>query len=199
MTAGAMDFIVPQIYWPDGGALPDFSDLYYDWQSAADTAGRAVVPGSHNVYSGQSGVESQALIARSGGAAGHNLWHSGSTNYTTWSSSGHPYELPANFPTFPWRSTEGVIVCRVYESDGSTPITDAWVTRTGSSWTALSSADGLCAFLRVSPGTYTLTAQHPSEPITQVPGVTVTAGQATEVDIVMNGDVPAGLVYFGGP
>jgi uncharacterized lipoprotein YddW (UPF0748 family) len=197
MQLGAMDFIVPQIYWPDGGNLPDFSDLYIDWQAAANAAGRQVVPGSHNGLSGQSGVESQALIARANGAAGHNLWHSGSTNWSEWSEAGGPYESTANVPTFPWRSTEGVICGRVYEADATTPITDAWLNRPGASWTALSSADGFYAFLRVPPGTHSITAMHPDHGEVTVGNIAVVGGQATEVDIVFGGDTPVGISLRG--
>ncbi|MBN1477621.1 family 10 glycosylhydrolase [Candidatus Sumerlaeota bacterium] len=202
MQMGAMDFIVPQIYWADGGNTPDWTPVFNDWLAAANATGRAVVPASKNgVYSDypaldasqrQVEVENHATTARSSGAAGHNLWHANDTNYSTWSSAGHPYESATSLPTFPWRSTEGVIVGRVYETDGVTPITDAWVTRTGETWTALSSADGFYAFLRVPPGTHTITAQHPSHPTAQASGVSVTAGAATVVDLVA-GIVPAEL------
>jgi uncharacterized lipoprotein YddW (UPF0748 family) len=195
MNAGAMDFIVPQIYWDDGGSLPDFSDLYADWQAAADAAGRGLVPGSNN-SNGQAEVENHALIARSGGALGHNLWSSGSTNFSSWSGVADPYEVPAAVPDFPWRSTEGVIVVRVYQSDGTTPVTDAWVNRTGSSFTALSSADGLCAFLRVAPGSYTVNASHPAHGTGEASGVTVSAGLATEIDIILT-TVPVGISLMG--
>jgi hypothetical protein len=200
-----MDFIVPQIYWGDGGELPNFSDLYTDWQAAADAAGRALVPASSNnmrlatIGGGrtrQEEVESHALIARAGSAAGHNLWHSNSTDYPSWSGPGGPYELTAAVPSFPWRSTEGVIVGRVYEADGVTPVTDAWVTRSGNGWTALSSGDGFYAFLRVTPGTYDLTASHPDHGSASAANVNVSAGEVVEVDLIL-GAVPAGISVLG--
>jgi uncharacterized lipoprotein YddW (UPF0748 family) len=207
MQTGAMDFIVPQIYWYDTGNKPDFTDLFNDWWAAAQAAGRQLVPACRNgVNTGIDGSldsatrqalnEGHALLARTSGAAGYNLWHSNDTNYSTWSTAGHPYESATTLPTFPWRSTEGVIVGRVYANDTVTPITDAWVTRTGETWTALSSADGLYAFLRVPPGTYTLTAQHPSHATAQASGVIVTAGAATVVDLVA-GEVPVGISLLG--
>lgn len=196
MVLGAQDFVVPQIYWADGGALPDFSSVYPPWQALAGAAGRACVPGS-NMSNGQAEVENHALIARAGGAAGHNIWHSGSTNYANWVSAGQPYAQPAAFPTFPWRQTESVIVGRVYRGDGTTPVTDAWITRNGSSWTALSSGDGFYCFLRVPPGGgHTISATHPAYGTAQVTNVSTTAGLATTVDIVLPW-VPAEVTQFG--
>jgi uncharacterized lipoprotein YddW (UPF0748 family) len=196
MNAGAVDFLVPQIYWGDGGALPDFSDIYPDWQTAADTAGRFLTPGSSN-SNGQLEVENHALIVRAGGGEGHVTWSHGSTDYASWSSAGHPYESAATVPTFPWLTAEGIIFGHVYESDGITPVTDAWVNRTGDTWTALSSEDGFHCFLRLAPGVYSLTAEHPDHGTAEVIGVNVNGGDAVEVDLVLGSSsapTPVGLI-----
>jgi uncharacterized lipoprotein YddW (UPF0748 family)/fibronectin type 3 domain-containing protein len=196
MSEGAMDFIVPQIYWDDGGSLPDFSDLYFDWQDAADSAGRYLVPGSNN-SNGQAEVENHALISRANGGAGHALWQVASTNYSDWSDPGGPYENPSSFADFTWRQTEGVIIGHVFESDGTTPVTDAWVTRIGDSHTALSSADGFYTFLRLAPGSFTVTASHPDHGTAQASGISVTAGNATVVNLTLTDEAPAAPANLG--
>jgi len=190
MQMGAQDFIVPQIYWANGGTKPDFNEVYNDWLTAANTHGRYLVGGANN-SEGQTEVESNARYVRTAGGNGKglNLWQSANTAYSTWSASGHPYAgtTPAT-PTFPWRSTEGVIVGKVFtNSTLSTPVTDAWITRNGSTWTALSSGDGLFAFLRVPPGTYTLSFSHPTYGTGTLANVSVTAGNATTVNLSFSG------------
>jgi hypothetical protein len=123
--------------------------------------------------------------SQGGNGKGFNLWHSLNTNWPTWSASGHPYAgaTPAT-PSFPWRNSEGVITGKVFTNSAlNTPVVDAWITRNGSTWTALSSGDGFFTFLRVPPGTYTLTFSHPSYGSSTRTGVTVTAGQATNVNL----------------
>lgn len=198
LAMGSQDFICPQIYWADGGADPDFSEVWPPWLNYANTAGRWVVAGSTN-GNGQTEVENHALIARSTGGFGHITFSITSTSAAEFDSwLANVYTTPAPVPTpsgFPWRATEGIICGRVYEVNGTTPVTDAWITRTGSSWTAVSSGDGFYAFLRVPPGTYTLNAEHPTLGTRQVTGVVVSAGAVTTVDITM--PLPVTLSTFG--
>lgn len=186
MKMGAQDFIVPQIYWANGGDKPDFNEVYDDWLPAANTHGRYVVAGANNSV-GQTEVESNCKYVRSqgGNGKGLTLWQSNNTNWSTWSASGHPYAgtTPAT-PTFPWRDSEGVITGKVFtDSTLSTPVVDAWITRSGSSWTALSSGDGFFTFLRVPQGSYTLSFTHPKYG-SGTATVSVTAGQASNVNLV---------------
>lgn len=188
MQTGAQDFVIPQIYWANGGATPDFDHVFNDWITAANAAGRALVPGS-NLSNGQPEVQAHALYARNQGAAGHCVWHAhhASFDFPDWAAAGKPYAGTSTppVPDFPWRNTEGVITGHVFsDQGGATPTVDAWITRSGAAWTALSSGDGFFCFLRVPPGTYTLTLKHPSFGPTQtrtISNVTVVAGQATNV------------------
>lgn len=200
MQMGAQDFIVPQIYWNNGGTKPDFNEVFDDWLAAGDLHGRGVVPAS-NMSNGHEEVTSHALYARSQGelgknSLGHNIWHSGNTLFSSWSAPGAPYEVPANFPALPWKAAEGAITGNVYaDACQTTAAVDAWITRTGSSWTALSSGDGFFSFLRVAPGTYTVTVNHPSLGTINVPSVVVTAGKATHITVAPGSiaDAPTNL------
>jgi uncharacterized lipoprotein YddW (UPF0748 family) len=190
LAAGSQDFICPQIYWADGGSNPDFSEVLPDW--VAHNGGR-------HIYAGQiTSVGVTALISQIGatrtlGGQGNVVFSFGSFNSGNfWSSyTGGPYPTAAPVPAMPWKDTptDGILIGNVFEVDGVTPIVDAHITRTGSTYVSLSSGDGLYSFLKVPPGTYTLDFDKPGIGTRQVNNVSVVAGQVTRVDVLL-GDVP---------
>ncbi len=198
LAAGAQDFIVPQIYWADvpwRQTNPHFSDILPDWLT--HNSGRHVYPGC-NVSATGPGLLSEVNVTRTkvnetgqGNAPGTCIWsYSGFDNANYWSlysGPGGPYEQPANVPAMPWKDTptDGILLGTI--SDGVHPIVDVQITRSGSSYTALSSADGLYSFLKVPPGTYTLTFRKRGYTDQQVAGVTLAAGQVLRVDYTMAG------------
>lgn len=162
LAAGSQDFIVPQIYWADNGTNPEFSEILPDW--IANSAGRHVYAGQTNSV-GTTELISEVNATRSLGGLGNVVFSYGSFNsWASYTNPGGPYELPAAVPAMPWKDTptEGFVIGTVTEVDGITPIVDAHVTRTGSAYTALSSGDGLYSFLRVPPGTYTVSFDKPA-------------------------------------
>lgn len=192
IAAGAMDFLVPQIYWADGGDLPDFSDLLPDW--VAYNAGRHIYAG-HNQSTGVAALIQDINNCRTMGAQGNVIW-----SYKTFNNNGYwddlsdpgkVYELPAIVPDMGWKNYpfEGIILGTVTGLDGVTPVVDARITRSGSSYKALSSYDGIYSFLKVPPGTYTLSASKSGFPTEQIDNVTVVAGQVTHINISL-GDGP---------
>ncbi|GMU21592.1 MAG: hypothetical protein AMXMBFR13_16840 [Phycisphaerae bacterium] len=186
LAAGAMDFMVPQIYWEDGGAKPDFREVLPEW--IANGAGRHIYAG-HNRSVGAGELISNINTTRNIGGEGNVVFsYSGfnSNNYwTAYSGPTGPYAQPATVPPMPWKLNPmtGIIIGTVKGTDGNMPVTDAHVTRSGLNDVALSSGDGLYSFLLVPPGTYTLEATKTGLGSRQVGGVTVVAGQATRVNI----------------
>ena len=192
IKAGAMDFLCPQIYWADGGSLPDFSDLLPDW--VANQGGRHIVAG-HNRSTGVTEMISNINFTRANGGAGNVAWsYSGFNSGGYWSSysgAGGPYAQPAAVPAMPWKTapTKATILGKVTQSGGGV-LTDCQVTGPVAGYTGLSSADGLYSFLLVNPGTYTLTFNKQGLPVRQVPNVTVTAGQVLRLDVTVGGQGP---------
>jgi uncharacterized lipoprotein YddW (UPF0748 family) len=201
LAAGAQDFIVPQIYWADPpyrSGTPYFSDVLPDWLN--HNAGRHVYPYC-NVTATGPGLVAENTVMRSmvsqtgqGNAPGSCIWvykSFNSSNYwDDFNGAGKPYEQPTTVPTMPWKTapTDAIVLGNV--TDGTNGITDVQVTRNGSTYTALSSEDGLYSFLKVPPGTYTLTYSKAGL-VGTTRQVTVTAGQVLRVaDVVLNNNAP---------
>ncbi|HNO79665.1 MAG TPA: family 10 glycosylhydrolase [Phycisphaerae bacterium] len=186
LAAGAQDFIAPQIYWADGGANPDFSEVLPDW--VANNAGRHIYAGqTDNLGVGE--LVSQISATRTLGGEGNVVFSYGDFNnnnfWPVYSNPGGPYETPVATPPMPWKDspTDGILIGNVTELGTGVPIVDAHVTRNGSTYTALSSGDGLYSMLKVPPGTYTLSFDKPSVGSKVVTDVEVIAGLVTRVDV----------------
>jgi len=197
----------------DGGSLPDFSDVLPPWIDAAGVAGRWIVAGlaaykyiddGDDTSDDVTTLEDQVALTRS-------LNGFGTIPFSISDFRGEPsawdyylaniFATPVSAPSpadYPWRSTEGIVLGHIFESDGVTPVTDAWISRGGTDWTALSSADGLYAFLRVPAGVYTVSAEHPDHGDAKVRDVIVSEGGIVEIDLILN-RVPVGLVLEGQP
>jgi uncharacterized lipoprotein YddW (UPF0748 family) len=190
LAAGAHDFIVPQIYWADGGALPDFSDILPDW--VANNAGRHVYAGQITSV-GLSALLDQISVTRSMGAEGNVVFSFGSfdsNNYwPSYSGIAKPYFGPATTPAMPWKDnpTQGIILGTVTDFTTGLPVTDVHVTRTGSSYTALTSGDGLYSLLLIDPGTYTLTFDKTGLGSREICNVVVGAGDVIRIDTSLGG------------
>jgi uncharacterized lipoprotein YddW (UPF0748 family) len=195
LARGSMDILNPQIYWADEPWRtndPHYSEIAPDW--IANRAGRFMCPG-HIGAVGSHPVESIVHEIRQTRAMGgqgdvvfsFSMWDN--PNFDGWAGFTDPvdgvYQQPTTIPPMPWKTnpTHGIIIGNVTGVDGTTPVMDAQITRSGSTFTALSSGDGLYSFLLVPPGTYTLTCNKNGLGSKIIPNVTVTAGQATRVDI----------------
>jgi len=195
LAAGAQDFIVPQIYWADGGANPDFSEILPDW--LANSAGRHIYAGQINSV-GIAALLSQINVTRTMGGEGNVVFSyssfNSSGNWASYSGVGGPYEQPADVPSMPWKDnpTHGIIIGNVTDGVSSDPLVDVWVTRTGSGYVALSGGDGLYSHLLVPPGTYELTFAKTGFPTRKICNVVVAAGQVTRVDTALGGAFIAG-------
>ncbi len=190
LAAGAMDWIAPQCYWPDGGAKPDFSDLVPDW--LAGTAGRHVYPGM-SVTGDPSDAETVAEItsARNLGAKGTMVWSYSAANslnfWATLKAAGKPYQQPASAPDLPWLTNPTTAIVWGYVTNFSTgqPVSDAWVNVNGQSYTALSAQDGFWCWLKLPPGSYTFVADDPATGNATVSVLNLQAGEVRRVDIAL--------------
>ncbi len=196
LAAGAMDFIMPQIYWSDHDQRkPDFSEVLPDWM--AHTSGRYVCPGQ-TVGEGVNELMSQVRITRKSGGAGNVIFSYGgfkrAKGFEAYSRPGGVYASPAPTPPVPWKEhpTEGIILGNVVDADSGEAVVDAQIRRNGSEYVALSSADGIYSFLKVPPGKYTLTVRKQGKPEQQA-DVVVAAGQVSRADIKL-GEKPVTVV-----
>ncbi len=187
LRAGAVDYMVPQIYWQVGSAHP-FELLLADWQE--HRYGRGIVAGS---TTGGGTKTADALLAeheqtRLQGAMGHNIFSYGTMgNY--WSAfKTNRYDQPTTVPDMPWKTapTLGAIVGRVKDPNGN-PVLDARVNMTGDPYNYLSAYDGFFAILNVE-------TTHPAMVAAlkngvgagRANGITVTPGRAVYVEIVLS-------------
>lgn len=199
LAAGAQDFICPQIYWADPPyrtGTPYFSDVLPDW--LYNNSGRHVYAYC-NVSATGPGLLAENSVMKTmvdqigqDNAYGTVIWSVDPFNdnnyWPLFSGPGGPYEYPAPTPAMPWKDnpTDAIIIGTV--TDGTNPIADVQIARTGTTYKALSSADGLYSFLKVPPGTYTLTYTKAGKPST-TRQVTVVAGQVLRVPEVVLTDV----------
>lgn len=186
LQAGTMDLILPMMYYT-GGEGSTWDTTLRTWLNGSN--GRHVVA-CHITTQGTSSLLEQIALTRTRGAAGNCVFSYGS--FTSWNNyKTGVYQQPAAIPAMPWKTspTEGIIYGYVKDPLGN-PVVDAQVVRSGSSYVALSSADGIYSFLLVPPGTYSVTASHPGHGQTVVPGVAVTAGQAVRQDITIGALLP---------
>ena len=188
MAAGVVDFIAPQIYWDDGGKPPDFSQVLPDW--IGHSAGRHVYAGLSCTMTDKEIVH-QVQETRKEGGAGDVFFSYGSFNkkgfFKLFSRSGGLYAGKAPLPAMPWKETpeDGIILGTLLDAGNAKQVVDARIVRTGSEYVALSSGDGLYSFLKVPPGTYTLTIRKLGYLDKIVEGVRIDAGQVVRVNAAM--------------
>ncbi len=188
MVAGAVDLIVPQIYWNDGGKPPDFSQVLPDW--IAHSGGRHVCAGLVSSMTDKEIIH-QVQETRKRGGTGEVFFSYGSFNrkgyFRLFSRPGGLYAKQAATPSLPWKEwpTDGIVVGTLLDAASAEPVVDAWVVRTGSEHVALSSGDGLYSFLKVPPGTYALTIRKRGYAERLIDNVVVNAGQVVRVNAAM--------------
>jgi len=187
---GCMDAVIPMIYW-DIATAPRYDILIQDWVD--HNYGR-------HIYGGMSASKytfpelgNEMLENRNRGAQGHCPFSYGSISASEFDTFLSTYfQTKVDTPSMPWKDNPTTGIIQGIVRDGATmqPVTDAWVTRSGSTYVTLSSYDGLYTILNLPPGTYTLNAIKTGIGTAQATGVVVTAGQVTTVDLTLSLDTP---------
>jgi N-acetylmuramoyl-L-alanine amidase len=191
---GAIDYIVPMIYWDMKDPKPNYQELLDDFAARSDI--KHVIGGQRN-FRGQENV-AQIEYTRKAGAPGTAIF----------SFARFPqlrqgiYSKRAPLPKRPWKENPetGIILGTVLDDSGA-PLVDAWVSISPADgsrrqevvfrkiWT--SSADGRFAFLKVPPMSVKVTAfyEGATEPATQE--VAITAGKVSQVTLKIPGSQKA--------
>ncbi|MBN1489513.1 MAG: family 10 glycosylhydrolase [Phycisphaerae bacterium] len=188
LAAGAMDFVVPQIYWADDDKQPDFSRILPDW--IAHAADRHIYAG-HSTRIGIPELMHQVEITRQQGGLGNAVFSYGTFKekggFAQYSGAGGVYEHPVATASMPWKDnpSDGIIIGTVTNAETKEPVVDAQIRRSGDDYVALSSADGLYSFLKVPPGTYTLTVTKSGLPEQVFADIPIAAGQVVRADIAL--------------
>lgn len=152
INSGCMDAIIPMIYWPIGGAKPDYAELAA-WFKDHISNGR-------HIYGGQKIFDYQEMLRQQ--VAGNLIGIQGTCPFTAKKIQDTPklsafYKtmiFPKQVPTapMPWKTnpTKGTILVNVSDTKG-VPLMDAWVRIPGRDNVWLSSADGFCAIIDAEP------------------------------------------------
>lgn len=191
LAAGAMDFLVPQIYWSDSdNKQPDFSRVLPEWIDHA--ADRHVYVG---MRAGFSAVDLAHQIQTTRGAGGrgnvafsYNDLNRGKKFAALGRRGRGVYASSAAAPAMPWKDnpTEGIILGTVADARTAQPVVDAQIRRTSSDEVTLASADGIYSFLKVPPGRYDLNVVKPGWSELRIEDVDIAAGKVVRVDVALN-------------
>lgn len=188
LAVGALDFIVPQIYWSGDNPPPRFDEVLSDW--LIHRAGRHVYPGLSRRMPPEE-LSRQVRTTREQGAPGFVFFSYGGMLTKGFFDDPHQrgdlLTEPVPTPEMPWRqqSELGIIIGTVRQADSQLPLTDVQIRRTGASYVALSGADGLYAMTKVTPGEYTIRAEGAGLRTVRREGIQVEPGRVTRVDIDM--------------
>jgi len=206
---GAMDLLMPMIYWDLSEPKPNYDELLDDFIRGV---GKDHVVGGQRVFTPEENVR-QIQLTRDAGAVGTVLW-----SYRLAQRKGLLSDLKKTLYTSKvsvprtTRATQpkyGAILGTVCDRDG-TPLVDAWVsiepadptvpndgvfTRT---WPT--SADGRFAFLKIPPVPVRITVRYRDKPAAVVGPVAIRVREVTSVNAVVGDSAGAGFcsVSIGG-
>jgi N-acetylmuramoyl-L-alanine amidase len=188
---GAMDVLMPMIYWNLADPKPNYDELIADFVSGV---GPDHLVGGQRVFSPDENAE-QIRLTREAGALGTVLW-----NYRSAQRRGviahlreNLYQEEAPVPEITRLSNPeyGTILGTVLADDGQ-PLVDAWVSiqrrQRGMyppTWTT--SADGRFAFLNVRPGRERIEVRYEGVPEVVTREVEVRVGEVTTCEFTVPG------------
>ena len=219
VNLGAMDFLVPMIYWNIPDPKPNYNELVNDFVRGV---GKEHFIGGQRAYGNQWGFNEnvqEILFSRKAGIAGTVLFSYGSVKdrggFETLVDS--LYKNKAEAPSLTWKTDPkyGIILGTVTDEQGE-PLQDAWVSlaplteerdtgregRRGArrerifrqTWT--SSADGRFAFLKVPSVPLKLVVEYDGAPTKVLEDVKVSAGDVKKIKVTLDGAAKAKKEVF---
>lgn len=161
INAGAMDALIPMIYWDMGARKPDYDELLATFMSS--------IHNGRHVYGGQSGFSKEEMIRQV--VATNVIGAQGTCPFTLNSirraGTGefykkYIYPTEVKVPDMAWKSSPvvGHVIVTVTDAQGE-PMTDAQVTLAGRKFVYLTTTEGTCAILDIVPGEVNVSASTP--------------------------------------
>lgn len=183
MRAGAMDALVPMIYWPIGGNRPHYDELYADFVENG-SFGRHIYGGISARHEPKQIQDIFEFTRKVNGPGTVVFSHSGAEKNKRFPLYRRLYRQSAPVPPMPWKDqpTRGHIVGTILDGNGE-PVTDAWVRVEGLGSTWLSSGDGFFAVLNLEPGEHKLSVARHGGGRASENGIVVEGGKATRIEL----------------
>ncbi|MBN1900231.1 family 10 glycosylhydrolase [Candidatus Sumerlaeota bacterium] len=183
---GAMDYLVPMIYWDMKDPKPNYQELIDDF---ADKSDIKHIIGGQRRFRGDENI-AQIEYTRKKGAPGTCIFSGG--RFPEFREG--IYSKLASLPDRPWKTNPetGVILGTILDETGA-PLVDAWVSISPADgkrsdnpvfrkkWT--SGSDGRFAFLKVSPGSVKISAEYAGAPESATQVVEVEAGKVIKASV----------------
>lgn len=195
---GAMDVLMPMIYWNIPDPKPNYNELMDDF---AKGIGAEHLVGGQRTFGPEENAE-EVKYSRQIGAAGTVLFAYNSAKrrgiYEVFKESIYKESVPT--PELDWKKNPkyGTILGKVTDEDGN-PLCDAWVSISNNSkddkmrdervfskkWT--SGSDGRFAFLKIPPCSVTIAVEYDGAEKIQSEVIDIKAGETKEVNIKVKG------------
>lgn len=203
---GAMDVLMPMIYWDIPDPKPNYDELLYDFVKGI---GAEHLIGGQRMYGDRWGVEeniNEIKVTRKLKALGTVIFSYGSAKrkgaFQRLKETVYQTKVPV--PELKWKTQPeyGIILGTVTDENGK-PLVDAWVSLRPESkdsqyknariyrhkWT--SSADGRFAFLKVPPEPVKLIVEYDGAPKKELSGIEVAPGEVKKIIVAVDGSSKA--------
>lgn len=199
---GAMDLLVPMIYWNIPEPKPNYNELVDDFIKGV---GKDHLLGGQRCYGDTWEFEeniNEILYSRKAGIQGTVLFASGSVKSKGGLEKlkGSLYKTKVSPPELTWKvnSLTGIILGAVTDEDGA-PLQDAWISiapETGDKdikkhrvfrQTWFSGSDGRFAFLNIPPVSVKLVVKYDGAESKEVPAITISPGEVRDVKVTIKG------------
>lgn len=182
INAGAMDALIPMIYWSMGDLKPDYDELLAAFMSS--------IHNGRHVYGGQSVFTKEEMLRQV--VATNVIGAQGTCPFTLRSISRdgmrefyqeHIFPTEADVPEMEWKTDPiyGHAIVTVLDKTGQ-PVRDAHVRLKGRDYVYLTTTEGTCSILNIVPGEAEITATADGGNADSET-VTVTAGKVARVQI----------------